>query len=49
MTEFLCLSLDLRVPSHCGVEVIDAIDHTQTHPSVGLLWTSDRPVAETST
>jgi hypothetical protein len=26
-------------------------DHTQTHhtPSVGLLWASDQPVAETST
>ena len=23
--------------------------HTTTHQSVGLLWTSDQPVAETST
>jgi len=31
MTEFFCLSLDLFVPSHCGVEVIVGLDHTQTH------------------
>ena len=31
MPEFSCLSLDLCVPSHCGVEVIVARDHTQTH------------------
>jgi hypothetical protein len=31
MTEFFCLRLDLCVPSHCGLEVIDALDHTQTH------------------
>ena len=33
-----------------GVEVIVVNDHTQTHtPSIELLWTSDRPAAETST
>ena len=31
MTDFFCLSLDLCVPSHCGLEVIAALDHTQTH------------------
>jgi hypothetical protein len=31
MPELSCLSLDLCVPSDCGVEVIVALDHTQTH------------------
>jgi len=48
---FLSLDFCLLIVS---VEVIVANDHTQTHththtPSVELLWTSDRPVAETST
>jgi len=32
-----------------GVQIIVALDHTQLHAhSVGLLWTSDQPVSETS-
>ena len=32
-----------------GLFIVRIYDHTQTHPhSVGLLWTSDQLVAETS-
>ena len=38
-------------PLHCSdLEITHTHTHTHTHTpqSVGLLWTSDRPVAETS-
>jgi hypothetical protein len=40
----------LLVHSRCP-GCLFSLDHTQTHTpqSVGLLWTRDRPVAETST
>ena len=32
-----------------GVLIVEVIDHSHTPHSVRLLWTSDRPIAETST
>jgi hypothetical protein len=45
------LSRDLWVPTHCRcIGLCCTWSHLMTHSqSVGLLWTSDQPVAETST
>ena len=47
---FLCLFLARHPPVGQGLLIHEvSISHTTTHQSVGLLWTSDEPVAETST
>ena len=45
------LSLDNFIPTHCRRRgYCCTLAHSKTHPhSVGLLWTSDQPVAKTST
>ena len=45
------LSVSTLLPTHCryGQLLLHLVTHNDAPQSVGLLWTSDRPVAETST